>query len=82
MSGSFVMISFGSERSVSTVFVQSLTGSQYLEGDQELRGYTLVFDAQVESQLQPGPMADLCCGGSDLMTPHSLGAGAAAPRGG
>jgi transcriptional regulator with XRE-family HTH domain len=45
MSGSFVMFSFGSERSVSTVFVETLTSSQYLERDQELRGYTLVFDA-------------------------------------
>ena len=45
MSGSFVMFSFGSERSVSTVFVENLTSSQYLERDQELRGYTLVFDA-------------------------------------
>jgi len=45
MSGSFVMFGFGRERSVSTVFVENLTSSQYLERDQELRGYTLVFDA-------------------------------------
>jgi hypothetical protein len=30
MSGSFVMINFGGERSVSTVFVENLTSSQYL----------------------------------------------------
>jgi transcriptional regulator with XRE-family HTH domain len=45
MSGSFVMFSFGSERAVSTIFVENLTSSQYLEMDEELRGYTLVFDA-------------------------------------
>ncbi len=45
MSGSFVLFSFGSERAVSTVFAENLTSSQYLEMDQELRGYTLVFDA-------------------------------------
>ncbi len=45
MSGSFVLFSFGSERAVSTVFVESLTSSQYLEMDQELRGFALVFDA-------------------------------------
>jgi len=53
MSGSFVMFSFGSERSVSTVFVENLTSSQYLEGDQELRGYTLVFDALRSAALSP-----------------------------
>jgi len=45
MSGSFVLFSFGSERAVSTVFVENLTSSQYLERDDELAGYTLVFDA-------------------------------------
>jgi transcriptional regulator with XRE-family HTH domain len=44
MSGSFVLFSFGSERSVSTVFVEHLTSSQYLEMEDELLGYTLVFD--------------------------------------
>ena len=53
MSGSFVMFSFGSERSVSTVFVENLTSSQYLEMDQELRGYTLVFDALRSAALSP-----------------------------
>ncbi len=53
MSGSFVMFSFGSERSVSTVFVDNLTSSQYLELDQELRGYTLVFDALRSAALSP-----------------------------
>lgn len=53
MSGSFVMFSFGSERSVSTVFVDNLTSSQYLELDQELRGYTLVFDALRSAALGP-----------------------------
>src|SRR5260370_6435972 len=45
MSGSFVLFSFGSERAVSTVFVDVLTSSQYLELDQALRGFALVFDA-------------------------------------
>ena len=53
MSGSFVMFGFGGERSVSTVFVENLTSSQYLEGDQELRGYTLVFDALRSAALSP-----------------------------
>src|SRR6266487_1446230 len=53
MSGSFVMFSFGSERSVSTVFVDNPTSSQYLELDQELRGYTLVFDALRSAALSP-----------------------------
>ena len=53
MSGSFVTFSFGSERSVSTVFVENLTSSQYLEEDQELRGYTLVFDALRSAALSP-----------------------------
>ncbi len=53
MSGSFVMFSFGRERSVSTVFVENLTSSQYLERDQELRGYTLVFDALRSAALSP-----------------------------
>src|SRR6266700_2631992 len=53
MSGSFVMFSFGSERAVSTVFVDNLTSSQYLELDQELRGYTLVFDALRSAALSP-----------------------------
>ncbi len=57
MSGSFVMFSFGSERSVSTVFVETLTSSQYLEGDQELRGYTLVFDALRSAALSPASSA-------------------------
>jgi transcriptional regulator with XRE-family HTH domain len=57
MSGSFVMFSFGSERSVSTVFVESLTSSQYLERDQELRGYTLVFDALRSAALSPAASA-------------------------
>jgi transcriptional regulator with XRE-family HTH domain len=57
MSGSFVMFSFGSERSVSTVFVENLTSSQYLEGDQELRGYTLVFDALRSAALSPAASA-------------------------
>jgi transcriptional regulator with XRE-family HTH domain len=53
MSGSFVMFSFGREQSVSTVFVETLTSSQYLERDQELRGYTLVFDALRSAALSP-----------------------------
>jgi hypothetical protein len=57
MSGSFVMFSFGSERSVSTVFVENLTSSQYLEMDQELRGYTLVFDALRSAALSPDASA-------------------------
>ena len=57
MSGSFVMFSFGSERSVSTVFVENLTSSQYLEMDQELRGYTLVFDALQSAALSPAASA-------------------------
>jgi transcriptional regulator with XRE-family HTH domain len=57
MSGSFVTFSFGSERSVSTVFVETLTSSQYLEGDQELRGYTLVFDALRSAALSPAASA-------------------------
>ena len=57
MSGSFVMFSFGRERSVSTVFVENLTSSQYLERDQELRGYTLVFDALRSAALSPAASA-------------------------
>jgi transcriptional regulator with XRE-family HTH domain len=57
MSGSFVMFSFGSERSVSTVFIENLTSSQYLERDQELRGYTLVFDALRSAALSPAASA-------------------------
>jgi len=57
MSGSFVMFSFGRERSVSTVFVENLTSSQYLEMDQELRGYTLVFDALRSAALSPAASA-------------------------
>lgn len=53
MSSSFVTFSFGSERSVSTVFVENLTSSQYLEMDQELRGYTLIFDALRSAALSP-----------------------------
>jgi hypothetical protein len=44
MSGSFVHFSFGSELTVSTVFVEHLTSSQYLEREDELLGHTLVFD--------------------------------------
>ena len=57
MSGSFVTFSFGSERSVNTVFVENLTSSQYLERDQELRGYTLVFDALRSAALSPAASA-------------------------
>ena len=57
MSGSFVMFGFGRERSVSTVFVENLTSSQYLERDQELRGYTLVFDALRSAALSPAASA-------------------------
>ncbi len=57
MSGSFVMFSFGRDRSVSTVFVENLTSSQYLERDQELRGYTLVFDALRSAALSPAASA-------------------------
>jgi len=57
MCGSFVTFSFGSERSVSTVFVENLTSSQYLEEDQELRGYTLVFDALRSAALSPAASA-------------------------
>ena len=57
MSGSFVMFGFGRERSVSTVFVETLTSSQYLERDQELRGYTLVFDALRSAALSPAASA-------------------------
>lgn len=57
MSGSFVLFSFGSERAVSTVFVENLTSSQYLEMDQELRGYTLVFDALRSAALSPAASA-------------------------
>lgn len=53
MSGSFVLFSFGSERAVSTVFVEHLTSSQYLEGDDELLGYSLVFDALRSAALSP-----------------------------
>jgi transcriptional regulator with XRE-family HTH domain len=57
MSGSFVMFSFGREQSVSTVFVENLTSSQYLERDQELRGYALVFDALRSAALSPAASA-------------------------
>jgi hypothetical protein len=53
MSGSFVLFSFGSERTVSTAFVENLTSSQYLEAEEELRGYTLVFDALRSEALSP-----------------------------
>jgi transcriptional regulator with XRE-family HTH domain len=58
MSGSFVLFSFGAECSVSTVFVESLTSSQYLEGDDELRGYSLVFDALRSAALSPAASAE------------------------
>jgi transcriptional regulator with XRE-family HTH domain len=45
MSGSFVLFSFGNETTVNTVFVENLTSSEHLEKEDELRGYTLVFDA-------------------------------------
>ncbi len=57
MSGSFVLFSFGSERAVSTIFVENLTSSQYLEMDEELRGYTLVFDALRSAALSPAASA-------------------------
>jgi transcriptional regulator with XRE-family HTH domain len=57
MSGSFVLFSFGSERAVSTIFLESLTSSQYLEMEQELRGYTLVFDALRSAALSPAASA-------------------------
>ena len=57
MSGSFVLFSFGSERVVSTIFLESLTSSQYLEKEQELRGYTLVFDALRSAALSPAASA-------------------------
>ncbi len=44
-------------RAISTVFVENLTSSQYLEGDQELRGYTLVFDALRSATLSPAASA-------------------------
>jgi hypothetical protein len=53
LSGSFVLFSFGSERSVSTAFIENLTSNQYLEGEEELRGYTLVFDALRSAALSP-----------------------------
>jgi transcriptional regulator with XRE-family HTH domain len=58
MSGSFVLFSFGAERSVSTVFVESLTSSHYLEGEDELRGYSLVFDALRSAALSPRASAE------------------------
>lgn len=58
MSGSFVLFSFGSERTVSTAFVENLTSSQYLEGEEELRGYTLVFDALRSAALSPTASAN------------------------
>jgi transcriptional regulator with XRE-family HTH domain len=57
MAGSFVLFSFGSERAVSTIFVENLTSSQYLEMEQELRGYTLVFDALRSAALSPAVSA-------------------------
>ncbi len=57
MSGSFVLFSFGAEHSVSTAFVESLTSSHYLEGEDELRGYTLVFDALRSAALSPADSA-------------------------
>jgi transcriptional regulator with XRE-family HTH domain len=57
MSGSFVLFSFGSEGTVSTIFVENLTSSQYLEMEQELRGYTLVFDALRSAALSPAASA-------------------------
>jgi transcriptional regulator with XRE-family HTH domain len=57
LSGSFVLFSFGSERAVSTIFVENLTSSQYLEMEQELRGYTLVFDALRSAALSPATSA-------------------------
>jgi transcriptional regulator with XRE-family HTH domain len=59
LSESFVMFSFGREWSVSTVFVEMLTGGQYLEKDEELRGYTLVFDALRSAALSPAASATL-----------------------
>ncbi|HEY2579261.1 MAG TPA: helix-turn-helix transcriptional regulator [Streptosporangiaceae bacterium] len=53
LSESFVMFSFGSERSVSTVFVEILTGSRYFENDEELRSYTMVFDVLRSVALSP-----------------------------
>jgi hypothetical protein len=58
MSGSFVLFSFGSERTVSTAFVENLTSSQYLEGEEELRGYTLIFDALRSAALSPAASAN------------------------
>ena len=58
MSGSFVLFSFGAERSVSTVFVESLTSSQYLEGEDELRGYSMVFDRLRSAALSPAASAE------------------------
>jgi transcriptional regulator with XRE-family HTH domain len=57
MSNSFVLFSFGSEQAVSTIFVENLTSSQYLEMEQELRGYTLVFDALRSAALSPAASA-------------------------
>jgi len=47
----------GRSLAVSTVFVENLTSSQYLEMDQELRGYTLVFDALRSAALSPAASA-------------------------
>jgi hypothetical protein len=57
LSGSFVLFSFGSERAVSSIFVENLTSSQYLEMEQELSGYTLVFDALRSTALSPAASA-------------------------
>lgn len=56
MSGSFILFSFGNETAVNTVFVENLTSSQYLEKEDELRGYTLASDALRSAALSMAPI--------------------------
>jgi transcriptional regulator with XRE-family HTH domain len=53
MSCSFVLFSFRFEMTVNTVFLENLTSCQYLEKEDDLRGYTLVFDALRSAALSP-----------------------------
>src|ERR1039457_2099531 len=43
----------GTDLRLDAVFVESLTSSHYLEGEDELRGYSLVFDALRSAALSP-----------------------------
>lgn len=44
LSTPFVLFSFGNEASGSTVFLENATSSHYLESDEAVSGYTLIFD--------------------------------------